>query len=115
MVDMLQVLTVPSNFVFYTISSIVPFSDMLIYESLATNNLSLAAAGNFLLLPNVEFIVTTALLIVTLLLLVGRIRSYFHAQPGSILEPYSQFCFLQQSVLSHLIAFINWILRNFSA
>ena len=80
MVDVLQVLTVPFNFAFYTITSLVPFSDMLIYESLVTNNLSLAAAGNFLLHPNVEFIVTTALLIVTLLLLVGRVRSYFHAQ-----------------------------------
>lgn len=80
MVDVLQLLTVPSNFIFYTISSFALLSDMLTYESLATRNPSLAAAASFLLLPNVEFVVTTVLLIVTLLFIVGRIRFYFHAQ-----------------------------------
>lgn len=80
MVDLLRLLTTPFSFAFYTISSIVPFSDMLIYEGLVTNNPSLAAAGNFLLLRNVEFIVTTTLLVVTMLFFVERIRAYYHVQ-----------------------------------
>ena len=80
MVDMLIVFTTPEAFALQTISSIIPFSDMLIYEGLATNNPSLTAAGNFLVNPTVEFIVTTALLIVVLVLLVTKTSIYFRAQ-----------------------------------
>ena len=99
MVDMLIVFTTPEAFAVYAISSIVPFSDMLIYESLATNNPSLAIAGNFLVLPNIQFIVITALLIITLLFLVGRTRVYFRAQTlcnlGAIVAilVFAAFCF----------------------
>jgi len=80
MVDMLILVTTPEVFALYAISSLIPFSDMLIYESLATGNPSFGIAAKFLMLPNVEFTIITALLIVTLLFFVGRIRSYLRAQ-----------------------------------
>jgi amino acid transporter len=80
MVDMTRVVGIPLFFPFNTVATLLILSDMFTLEGIITKNPSLSAAGNFLLVPNVEFVIITIAVILTTFFLIGQMKGYLRWQ-----------------------------------
>jgi basic amino acid/polyamine antiporter, APA family len=85
MTDFLYVAILPSVFPTFVVITLLLLSDMLSIEAFATNNTGLASLGSALVTQNNEFIITTVLVAVTLLFLIGRTKSYMRIQALAVL------------------------------
>lgn len=80
MTDFLYVAILPSVFPVFVVITLSLLSDMFSIEGFALNDPSLTSLSSALVVPNNEFIIATVLAVVTLLFLIGRTRTYIHAQ-----------------------------------